>query len=197
MPRPRTFDPDDVLERAVDLFREHGFEGASIPLLTERLGICRQSLYNAYGDKRGLFLAALERWGQREVDSKLALLDAPAGSPLENLRTVVSGWAALATRCPGEGCLTVSAIVQNHGDTEALAVVEKQVERLEQGFFRTLERAKEAGELTGSASPKRMAQVLATTCYGIDVVSRLPGSGPRIGGAVASLLALIDDAATP
>jgi len=194
MARPRTFDEADVLERAVDLFREKGFEGTSIPELTERLGICRQSLYNAFGDKRGLFLAALERYGEREVESKLALLEAD-GSPLENLRTVVRGWAALATQCPGEGCLTVSAIVDNRDDTEALAVVERQVERLEQGFERTLERAQEAGELAQGASPIRLARSLTSTCYGLGVLSRLPGSGPRIGDAVSVMLALIDGAA--
>lgn len=195
MARPRTFDQSDVLERAVDLFRENGYEGTSIPQLTSRLGICRQSLYNAFGDKRGLFLAALERWGQREVDAKLTLLEAP-GSALENLRTVVRGLAALATQCPGEGCLTVSAIVENRDDPDALAVVERQVERLEQGFLSALARAQAEGEIAAHASPARLSQALTTTCYGLGVLSRLPASGPRIGGAVAVLMGLLDDAAT-
>ena len=193
MARPRTFEEDQVLEGAVELFREKGFEGTSIPALSSKLGICRQSLYNAFGDKRGLYMAALERYGQREVDSRIALLEAE-GSPLENLRTVIRGWAALATQCPSDGCLTAVAIVETRDDPEALAVVEKHVDRLEQGFRRTLERAQENGELTLTASPLRLARALTSTCYGLGVLSRLPGSGPRIGDAVAVMLGLIDQA---
>lgn len=195
MARPRTFDEAEVLERAVDLFREKGFEGTPIPELTSRLGICRQSLYNAFGDKRGLFLAALERWGEREIDSKLALLDAD-GSPLENLRTVLRGWAAMAAQCPGNGCMTAAAIVEHRGDPEALAVVEKQVERLESGFRRALERARDAGEVKPATSPSRLARSLISTCYGLGILIRLPGSGPRIGDAVSVMLELVDAIAT-
>lgn len=192
--RPRTFDEAEVLEGAIEVFREKGFEGTSVPDLIQRLGICRQSLYNAFGDKRGLYLAALSRWGRREIEAKLSLLSAD-GSPLENLRTVIRGWAALATQCPGEGCLTVVAIVENRDDAEALSLVEEQVERLELGFRTALEAAKKKGELRPEASPSRLARSLTTTCYGLGVLSRLPGSGPRIGDAVAMMLGLLDDAA--
>lgn len=194
MGRPRTYEENAVLESAVELFRERGYEGVSIPDLTTHLGICRQSLYKSFGDKRGLYLAALERYGRREVDARRNLL-AAEGSPLENLRTVIRGWAALATRCPGEGCLTVVGIIENRGDPEALAVVEQQVERLEQGFRETLARAQAAGELNPTASPARLARSFTSTVYGLGLLSRLPGSGPRIGDAVAVMLGLLDDAA--
>ncbi len=194
MGRPRTFDQAEVLERAVGLFLEKGYEGTSVPDLLDRTGICRQSLYNAFGDKRGLYLAALERWGRREVDAKIQLLEA-SGSPLENLRTVIRGWAALATQCPGDHCLTVVGIVENRDDPEALAEVERQVDRLEAGFRKTLERARQAGELQPNASPARLSRILTATCYGLGLLSRLPGSGARIGDAVSVLLGLIDQAA--
>ena len=194
MARPRTFDEHEVLSRAVDLFREKGFEGTRLPELIERTGVCRQSLYNAFGDKRGLYLAALQEYGRREVQPKLDLL-AAAGSPLGNLRTLIRGWAAMAATCPGEGCLTVVAIVENAGDAEALAVVEEQVERLENGFLDALERARAADELVPGADPARLARSLTSTCYGLGLLSRLPGSGPRIGDAVATMLAQIDAAA--
>jgi TetR/AcrR family transcriptional repressor of nem operon len=194
MGRPKTYEESEILESAVELFREKGYEGTSVPEIISRLGICRQSLYNAFGDKRGLYLAALERYGQREVNAKLALLSAE-GSPLENLRTLIRGWAALATQCPGEGCLTVVGIIEGRDDPEALAVVEKQVDQFEAGFQDALERAQKAGELKPNASPSRLARALVSTCYGMGVLSRLPGSGPRIGDAVAVLLGLIDEAA--
>lgn len=178
----------------MELFRERGFEGTSVPDLTSELGICRQSLYNAFGDKRGLYLEALERYGQLEVDSKLALLAAP-GSPLENVRTLIRGLAAMATTCPGNGCLTVTAMVAKSDDTSSLEVVERHVARLEAGFRAALVAAEAAGELNPGAHPERLARALITSVYGIGLLSRLASSGPRIADTVSVLLALLDDAA--
>lgn len=195
MARPRTFDLEQVLDGAMALFRERGYEGTSVPDLTSELGICRQSLYNSFGDKRGLYLEALERYGKVEVDSKLGLLSAE-GSPLENVRTVVRGLAAMATSCPGEGCLTVTAMVETREDPGALEAVERHVERLEGGFRGALTAAKEAGELRPAARPERLARAIITSIYGIGVLSRLPSSGPRIADAVSVLIGLLDDAAS-
>jgi len=194
MARPRNFDADQVLEGAVALFRERGFDGTSVPDLTERLGICRQSLYNAFGDKRGLYLEALERYGEREVHAKLALLAAD-GSPLENVRTVIRGLAAQATACPSEGCLTVTAMVETRNDPEALDVVERHVELLEHGFRAALASAQAKGELRPDARPERLARALITSVYGIGLLTRLPSSSARIGDAVSVLIGLLDDAA--
>ena len=195
MARPRTFDETTVLDGAMQAFRENGYDGTSVPELIDRLGICRQSLYATFGDKRGLYLKALERWGEREVDAKLALLAAP-GSPLENLRTVIRGWADLATRCPSEGCLTATAIVEARGDPEALAVVEGQVARLEESFRDVLDRARRAGELKPDVKSDRLARAFISVAYGIGVLARLPSSARRIADTVSHLLGLIDDVET-
>ena len=193
MARPRSFDEEAVLERAIELFREEGFEGASVLELTERLGICRQSLYNTFGDKRGLFLAALRRYGEREIDSRLAHLSVP-GSPLANVRTIVRGMADLATRCPGNGCLTVTALVDVPDDEETRAVVEEQVDRLERGFHAALNAARAAGELGADVNTARLARSLTTMFFGLGVLSRLPGSGPRIADAVGAALETLEAA---
>jgi TetR/AcrR family transcriptional repressor of nem operon len=194
MARPRTFDEAEVLEAAVDVFRERGYDGVSVPELVERLGICRQSLYSAFGDKRGLYLRALERWGEREVDAKVAVLRGD-GSPLENVRTLIRGFAAMAVECPGQGCLTVTAMVENRDDEEALAAAGTQVERLEAAFRDTLDGAQAAGELRPDVRTDRLSRTLITTCYGIGLLTRLPGSAARIADSVSTLLAMLDDAA--
>lgn len=194
MGRPRQFDSDAVLEGAVQLFRERGFEGASVPELSERLGICRQSLYSAFGGKRGLYLRALEEYGRRQIDAKLELL-AHSALPLEGVRTVLMGFAAFASECPGDGCLTVTALVEARDDPEALALVEAQIARFEAGLRDALQRARETGELRADARPERLARALITTIQGIGLLSRLPGSGPRIADAVSVALQLLDGSA--
>jgi AcrR family transcriptional regulator len=62
MGRPRTFDRDDALQRAVDVFWEHGYDAASVALLSQAMGISPPSLYSAFGDKRTVFLEALDRY---------------------------------------------------------------------------------------------------------------------------------------
>ncbi|MGI5502291.1 TetR/AcrR family transcriptional regulator [Lentzea sp. CA-135723] len=62
MPRPREFDADTALDRAVDVFWEHGYEGASLAHLTEAMGINKPSMYAAFGDKRQLFEKAVQRY---------------------------------------------------------------------------------------------------------------------------------------
>lgn len=195
MARPRTFDEDQVLDGAIGLFRERGYEGTSVPELTEHLGICRQSLYSAFGDKRGLYLRALKRSGDREAERKIALLEAE-GAPIDNLRTLLRSLAAYATNCPSEGCFTVTAMVENRNDPEALAIIEREVERLETAYREVLDRAKAEGEIRTNVSTNRLARTLITVSHGIGLLTRLPGSGPRIGDAVASMLDLVDAAAT-
>ncbi len=184
MPRPKTFDKQDVLDRAVDLFRARGFDGASVPELTTHLGICRQALYSSFGDKRGLYLEALDLYGTREIDSKLAHL-AAAASPLEGIRSLVAAWGEVANQCPSDGCLTVNAIIDSTADEGARTIVEGHVERLEKGLKGALKRAQVAGELTPEAQPARLARSLVATCYGIGVLCKLPSSGQRVKAAVA------------
>jgi hypothetical protein len=111
------------------------------------------------------------------------------------VRTLLRGFAALAATCPSDGCLTVTAMVEIRDDAEAMAVVERQVQRLEDGLQDALERARERGELAAGTHPDRLARALTTTIYGLGLLARLPGSGPRIGDAVAMMLALVDEAA--
>jgi AcrR family transcriptional regulator len=67
MPRPREFDPDLVLDRAVELFWAKGYEGTSISDLEEHLGMGRQSLYGAFGDKHELYVKAMDRYAGLSV----------------------------------------------------------------------------------------------------------------------------------
>ncbi|MEZ6184640.1 MAG: TetR/AcrR family transcriptional regulator [Planctomycetota bacterium] len=190
--RPRGFEPEQVVEGAVELFWSRGYDGTRVPDLVRELGICRQSLYKTFGDKRALFIAALERYGQERTQPFLRLLSSQ-GSPLENVRTVVRSWAHHASTCGGRGCMVVRAIADLDTSDESLVeLTSGLVELLEQSLVDALTRAKEQGELGPDAVPERLAGLLVASVYGIALLSRLPSSQERIRDAVSTLLRVLD-----
>ncbi len=87
MARPRTFDPDDVLDIARDIFWRKGFRGTSLEDITAESGLTKPSLYAAFGDKNGLFLKVLDRYHDRLiVRAEKALAQGPSA------REAISKW---------------------------------------------------------------------------------------------------------
>jgi TetR/AcrR family transcriptional repressor of nem operon len=110
--RPRTFDTATVLDAAVAIFWERGYEATSITDLERATGLSRSSIYQAFGDKRGLYHAALERYRTRWIEPRLSAMAAPdAGRPeirayLTALARVFESDPAVAMR----GCLVVNGV---------------------------------------------------------------------------------------
>ena len=77
MARPREFDIERATESALEVFWEHGYEGASLPDLLEGMQLARGSLYKAYSDKKTLFLSVLERYEVAAVAQAVDLLTDP------------------------------------------------------------------------------------------------------------------------
>ena len=75
MSRPRSFDETDVLEAAIDCFWARGLEATSVRDLAGRMGINGPSLYNAFGDKRSLFMRALEHYAVRSMRERIGRME--------------------------------------------------------------------------------------------------------------------------
>src|SRR5260221_9815304 len=75
MARPRAFDEGDVLDRATDVFWRLGYDGASMTELTKAMGINSPSVYAAFGSKRGLFEAVLDRYQGRRAKHRAWTLE--------------------------------------------------------------------------------------------------------------------------
>jgi TetR/AcrR family transcriptional regulator, transcriptional repressor for nem operon len=173
MPRPREFDRDQVLDRAMGAFWTKGYAATSVEELVAHMGIQRGSLYGAFGDKRTLFLAALERY-QRVVARELfEALEAP-GSGLEAIRRFfrlrIEG---SLDRSRPHGCLvTNSAVELARRDRGAAAKVGDSIEKLEAAFLRALERARAAGELDSSRDLRALARFLTSSAQGLSVMAK-------------------------
>src|SRR6266404_3298466 len=104
--RPRAFDADRALDRALAVFWRNGYEGASLPTLTKAMGINRPSLYAAFGNKEALFRKAVERYDRGPASYTYKALKQPTARKV--VEALLKGIVALLTtpKNPG-GCLMV------------------------------------------------------------------------------------------
>lgn len=177
MPRPKAFDVETALKRAQELFWREGFDAASLKALLRAMGISRQSLYDTFGDKRGLYLRALERYAQARA-ANLAPLEATDAS-LAAIATYLRDLVAFLTDVPTpRGCMLTQATVEfGPGDAEVRALAQAHIRRFEIAVYRIADRAWRLGELGGDRDPGRIASFLACTREGLSVLAR--GGAPR------------------
>ena len=190
MGRPRQFDREQVVDRALELFSRHGFEATSIDDLVTSTGLGRQSLYNTFGDKRRLYREALRTYCQRE-DTRLSYVLDGDGPVLPRLRGVIEAIIETAVNDDaGQGCFAVNAGVEC-ADDQASRVVEEQYGRMAERFTDALMRARARGELAAGQDPRALARLLVLVVSGVRATRRA-GVEPELvrDGARAALAAL-------
>jgi TetR/AcrR family transcriptional repressor of nem operon len=194
MPRPKEFDRDSALDRAMGAFWTKGYAATSVEDLVAHMRIQRGSLYATFGDKRSLFLSALDRY-QRVVTRELfEALDAP-GSGLAAIRRFfrlrVEG---SLDRSRPPGCLvTNSAVELSRRDRGAAARVGDSLAGLEAGFLRALERARERGELAATRDLRALARFLTSSAQGLSVMAKAFPERAVLEDVVKVVLAAVED----
>src|SRR5271155_2866813 len=117
MGRPREFDTDTALEKAMRLFWAKGYEGTSVADLTGTLGISRPSLYAAFGDKQSLFRAALERYADGPAGYVAAALGQPTARGVAEQLLKRAADLQASSHNPG-GCLTGNGAIACGSEAE-------------------------------------------------------------------------------
>jgi TetR/AcrR family transcriptional repressor of nem operon len=189
MPRPKSFDEDAVLDQAVQLFWERGYEGTSLADLETHLGLGRQSLYNTFGDKQALFLKALDRYRRDVGNAALARLNDP-GAGLDGIRSFFH-WAVESLTASGtrRGCLVTNTISEcGSEDADVLLHCNHARDALERAFRRALGQAKDRGELPRSLDVEATATLLVVQNHGLNVMAKTGASAAELHAAVETLL---------
>ncbi|NKB90397.1 MAG: TetR family transcriptional regulator [Acidobacteria bacterium] len=179
--RPREFDKDQALGEAMRVFWRQGFNGTAVADLEEAMGLGRQSIYNAFGDKEQLFDAALELYLDAGMKPITEVLDRE-GSALGNVLDVLEMWENHHGDGNGNGCLLANSICEHEampGERDAL--FRGAVERLEGAFARAFDRAQEQGELSAARDPAALGRLFATLGQGLSVMSRVQSPEFMIG----------------
>ncbi len=173
MPRPKEFDPEQTLDKAMHLFWRKGYKATSVQDLVDAMGINRFSLYDTFGDKHQLYLAALRRYDEQMVGEKLQALE-HSEQGLPAIRRYFDEWIDLAqTRGGCPGCLiTNSAIESSLNDKKAAAIIRANLERTEEAFYQTLVRARKKGEINKSLNLRDTARYLTGNAMGFSVLAK-------------------------
>ncbi|MEV6254491.1 TetR/AcrR family transcriptional regulator [Nocardia sp. NPDC051911] len=166
--RPRSFDIDSALDRALEVFWRYGYEGAALSDLTAAMGINRPSLYAAFGSKAELFDRALERYVDGPGRYLTEAIELPTARAVA--AAYLAGAIELTTGHDSPGCLSVRSAQAcgpeaEHSRKSAVAV------RLagEAALRRRLERARADGDLPEDSKPADLARYLMTVSDGIAV----------------------------
>jgi TetR/AcrR family transcriptional regulator, transcriptional repressor for nem operon len=189
MSRPKSFDEGAVLDQAVELFQERGYDGTSLADLETHLGLGRQSLYNAFGDKQTLFIKALERYHGAVSEGALAQLHAP-GAGLAAIRAFFKGSVELLTAPgPRRACLVANTILERGShDPDALLRCNRARADLERGLRRSLAQAKTRGEVAQDLDVEATATLLVIQSYGLNVLAKTGATAEELHAAVEVLL---------
>src|SRR5580700_8245101 len=171
MGRPREFDTDAALEKAMRLFWAKSYEGTSVANLTNTLGISRPSLYAAFGDKQSLFHAALERYAAGPAGYVAVAIAKPTAR--EVAEHLLRGAADLqaSTRNPG-GCLTVNGAIACGDEAEPVRQALNTHRTAGVALLRRrFEQAKAQHDLPKDSDPAALARFVATVVYGMAVLA--------------------------
>ncbi|WP_157982116.1 TetR/AcrR family transcriptional regulator [Oceanicella sp. SM1341] len=192
MGRYRSFDETRAMDGAIACFRERGYHASSMRDLEREMGLKSSSLYNAFGDKKTLFLRALEAYMDASPRRRIALLDRSA-DPLAAIECFL-GSIVLVSAADPCGCLLVNSAASPVAlDKEIRAAVSGGLGELEAALLRALERAVTQGSLAPEAPVRDLARVLLGAVVSIRVLSRTSPGEPWLrsiaDGALAQLRA--------
>lgn len=171
--RPREFDPTEALDQALAVFARDGFEQASVQALADGMGICKPSLYAAYGNKESLFIEALRRYALRGNLERDRLLNEEPDGPTA-LAALLRATAEAASSHGQTGCLLVSEAAAAHAEYPA-AVRDAVRDLMESGAVllrARLVRAIADGHLDESADVEALVRFYGAVMSGLTVQAR-------------------------
>ena len=173
MARPKEFDPERALGKAMNLFWRQGYENTSLEALMKEMGIARQSLYDTFGDKRALYLKAMAHY-RDQTNSQMQKMLNESPSIRDGFARLLFGLAAETREQHERGCLLLSANLQRDPkDVVVRDFLRDNQARVEAIFRQALARAQKQGELSPKDDSTALARFLIVTIQGMRAMARL------------------------
>ena len=184
--RPRSFDRDQALDRAMDVFWSKGFEAASLADLTKAMGINPPSLYAAFGDKEGLFIEAVERYYVQVRDHCAESGDAPSRAGMHRMLADLA--KVFTDTGHPRGCLAVMAMTTSAASSPRMqAFLAEQRMAWKARMRARLQQAQDAGELPPGTDVTALTNFYSAVISGMSLQA-------RDGASRKALLAMVETA---
>jgi TetR/AcrR family transcriptional repressor of nem operon len=172
MARPKEFDLERALHRAISAFSQKGFAATSTDELMRAMKVGRQSMYDTFGGKRALFLKALEVYVSESVQAMSVELHAPV-SPLAAIRGALVHFSERKDLSSTDGCMGINAICEfGTRDEEVTRITRRAASAQRQTLMGTLRRAQMEGELDARADIEGLADFFESTLAGIRIAAK-------------------------
>lgn len=181
MARPREFEREEALQKALYVFWEKGYDATTLPELLEKMSISRSSLYDTFGDKQALFREALNLYLQQFATRRMVLLR-KAKSAKQGITAYFEDHieVALADAYPGGCFVTNTATTLKTSDEPIVDSITQGMNQLEAAFYALLQRGQEAGEIAKDKDLQALARLFVGIAYGINVVARVSPHRERL-----------------
>ena len=170
--RPLSFDRDTALQKAMLLFWEHGYEATSLSDLTTALNVKPSSIYSAFGDKKSLFLEAVERYLSGPVTSFSLIAEAPSARDAAWCLLQASAMGFTGEHTP-RGCLLASSAVScSDAASDVKAALAAHRQKIEAALRLRIEDAIASGELAAGADADALAGHTMALIQGMSTLAR-------------------------
>ena len=166
--RPLAFDPDETLNRAIELFWTQGYEGTSISDLTHALGINRPSIYAYFGNKERLFDLAVQQY----LDTHLSFIDEAIGQATLHgvFEMLLNKEIHLLTHYePARGCMLVSAMSTSPKNEAIKTLLISHRKALETKLRKRIQKAQLSNDIKISGSPSTLAKAMCAVYEGVSI----------------------------
>ena len=190
MPRTREFDPNQALDKAMNVFWRKGYANTSIEDLVNVTGVNRYGLYDEFESKRGLFLACLDHYQDTVVEDAFGVVEQP-NAGLKNIRAYFMRLLQPSDTDQVQlGCLMVNTASDvAPSDKRAANKVEKFRSRLQSGFRRALSNAKGRRDLPARFDSEKSADFLTGVAQGLSVMARSHADPKMMTNVIEATLA--------
>ena len=188
MARPREFDEEEVLGRALEVFHAKGFDGATLDELEQATGLGRGSLYGAFGDKRALFLKALALYLDTALRERMARLQCPEAGKAE----IVALFRGVARDALGDrerkGCMVTNCSIElADRDPDLACQAARSLDLFERAFAGAIRQAQAGGDIGAGRDPVRLARDLTVCMEGMLVLARVRPDAAWLDDAVSAV----------
>lgn len=193
MARTREFEPEEALDKAMRLFWVKGYSDTSMDEVVKHTGVSLHGLYSVFGNKKDLFLAALDRYCHVSAARLVSEMDRP-GTGLKEIREFLQMFVrAAGDPSSKRGCLMCNtAVDMAPHDKSSKDKVGAHFDQMRRGFRRALDNAKECGEISTELDTGKVADYLTGASQGIFVLLRAGAGQEMVRNMVEVVLSEVE-----